>query len=221
MGSPRRHARRPEHTGDRREAADRGRHRPAAHRRRVEEASRAEPPRGARAPAQRLTARAARLAHPLGQESRRRRDDWLMRLRPRSVTLLAALVAGVLTDLVIAVPSIHFAYRSVALHAMLETLATVIALLTTILLWGRLQQRQRRNDLLLFMALALLTTTNLVFAAVPAAIWTDPHPFSIWTTVFSSAVAAALLAAAALARPVRLHDYEKAARISIVLMAIG
>ena len=71
-----------------------------------------------------------------------------MRLRPRSVTLLAALVAGVLTDLVIAVPSIHFAYRSVALHAMLETLATVIALLTTILLWGRLQQRQRRNDLL-------------------------------------------------------------------------
>ena len=66
-----------------------------------------------------------------------------MRLRPRSVTLLAALVAGVLTDLVITVPSIHFAYRSIALHAMLETLATVIALLTTILLWGRLQHRQR------------------------------------------------------------------------------
>src|SRR5256714_8255645 len=144
-----------------------------------------------------------------------------MRLRPRSVTLLAALVAGVLTDLVIAVPSIHFAYRSVALHAMLETLATLIALLTTILLWGRLQQRQRRNDLLLFMALALLTTTNLVFAAVPAAIWTDPHPFSIWTTLCGGAVSAALLAAAALSRPVKLHDYEKAARISIVLMAIG
>ena len=144
-----------------------------------------------------------------------------MRLRPRSVTLLAALVAGTLTDLVIAVPHIHFAYRSVALHAMLEATATLIALLTTILLWGRLQHRQRRNDLLLFVALALLTTTNLVFAAIPAAIWTDPHPFSIWTTVFSSAVAAALLAAAALARPVRLHDYEKAARISIVLMAIG
>jgi signal transduction histidine kinase len=144
-----------------------------------------------------------------------------MRLRPRSVTLLAALVAGLLTDLVIMAPNVHFAYRSVALHAMLEATATLIALLTTVLLWGRLQHRQRRNDLLLFVALALLTTTNLVFAAIPAAIWTDPHPFSIWTTVCGGAVAAALLAAAALARPVRLKDYEKAARIAIILMAIG
>ena len=30
-----------------------------------------------------------------------------MRLRPRSVTLLAALVAGTLTDLVVMVPSVH------------------------------------------------------------------------------------------------------------------
>src|SRR5947199_3984867 len=144
-----------------------------------------------------------------------------MRLRPRSVTLLAALVAGVLTDLVIAVPSVHFAYRSIAAHAMLETAATIIALLTTILLWGRLQQRQRLNDLLLFVALALLTTTNLVFAAIPAAIWTDPHPFSIWTTVCGGAVSAALLAAASLAPSVKLRDYEKAARIAMILMAIG
>jgi signal transduction histidine kinase len=144
-----------------------------------------------------------------------------MRLRPRSVTLLAALVAGVLTDLVIMAPPVHFAYRSIAAHAMLETTATIIALLTTILLWGRLQQRQRLNDLLLFVALALLTTTNLIFAAIPAAIWTDPHPFSIWTTVFAGAVAAALLAAASLAPPRRLRDYEGAARIAMILMAIG
>lgn len=31
-----------------------------------------------------------------------------MRLRPRSMTLLAALIAGVMTDLVITVPSLHF-----------------------------------------------------------------------------------------------------------------
>jgi signal transduction histidine kinase len=144
-----------------------------------------------------------------------------MRLRPRLVTLLAALVAGVLTDVVIMVPSVHFAYRSIAAHAMLETAATIIALLTTILLWGRLQQRQRLNDLLLFVALALLTTINLFFAAIPAAIWTDPHPFSIWTTVFGGAVAAALLAAASLAPSRKLRDYEGAARIAMVLMAIG
>ena len=63
--------------------------------------------------------------------------------------------------------------------------------------------------------------TNLLFAAVPAAIWTLPHPFSIWTTVCGSAAAAGLLAAAALAPPMKLHDYEKAARTAIILIAIG
>ncbi len=144
-----------------------------------------------------------------------------MRLRPRSVTLLAAVVAGAFTNLVIMVPGLHFAYRSVPLHAMLETTATIIALLTTILLWGRLRQRQRLDDLLLFVALALLTTTNLLFATVPAAIWTDPHQFSIWTTVCGGAASAALLAAASLAPPIRLRDYEKAARIAITLMVFG
>jgi signal transduction histidine kinase len=144
-----------------------------------------------------------------------------MRLRPRSVTLLAALVAATLTDLVVMVPGLHYAYRSVPLHAMLETTATIIALLTAVLLWGRLRQRQRLDDLLLFVALALLTTTNLLFAAIPAAIWVDPHPFSIWTTVCGGAVSAALLAAAALAPPIRLRNYEKAARIAITLMALG
>jgi signal transduction histidine kinase len=144
-----------------------------------------------------------------------------MRLRPRSVTLLAALIAATLTDLVVMVPGLHYAYRSVPLHAMLETTATIIALLTTVLLWGRLRQRQRLDDLLLFVALALLTTTNLLFAAIPAAIWTDPHPFSIWTTVCGGAVCAALLAGAALAPPIRLRDYEKAARIAIILMSFG
>src|SRR5438034_3280181 len=144
-----------------------------------------------------------------------------MRLRPRSVTLLAALVAGTLTDLVVMAPSVHYAYRSVPLHAMLETTATIISLLTTILLWGRLRQRQRLDDLLLFVALALLTTTNLLFAVIPAAIWTNPHPFSIWTTITGSAAAAALLAAAAFAPSTRLVDYEKSARWAIIAMALG
>ncbi len=144
-----------------------------------------------------------------------------MRLRPRSVTLLATLVAGTLTDLVILVPTAHFAYRSIPAHAMLETAATIISLLTTVLLWGRFQQRQRLDDLLLFVSLALLTTTNFLFAAIPAAIWKDPHPFSTWTTVCSSAVAAALLAAAALVPSTKLRDHKKAARFAILLMAVG
>ena len=38
------------------------------------------------------------------------------------------------------VPGLHYAYRSVPLHAMLETTATIIALLTAVLLWGRLRR---------------------------------------------------------------------------------
>lgn len=41
-----------------------------------------------------LTRRAADLAHPLGHSSRRRRDDFAVRLRPRAMTLLAAVLAG-------------------------------------------------------------------------------------------------------------------------------
>jgi signal transduction histidine kinase len=128
-----------------------------------------------------------------------------VRLRPRVVTLLATLLAGALTDVVLFVPSLHFAYRSVPVHAMLETAATLIGLLTTFLLWGRLRERRRLDDLLLFLALGVLSVTNLCFAAIPAGLGTSPHRFSTWTTVAGSALGAALLALAGAvpARPLR------------------
>lgn len=144
-----------------------------------------------------------------------------MRLRPLSVTLLAAVIAGVLTDLVIMTPSLQFAYRSVPLHAMLETTATLIGLFTTVLLWGRFQHRRGIDDLLLFVAVGLLSLTNLVFAAMPAAFWTEPHPFSIWTSLAATACSALLLAAAAHSPPVRVRDAERAGRIAVVLVAVG
>ena len=142
-------------------------------------------------------------------------------LRPRSVTLLAAVIAGVATDFVIMVPTLQFAYRSVPVHAMLEATATLISFLTTILVWGRLKWRQGLDDLLLFVALGLLSVANLLFAAVPAAIWQDPHPFSVWTTLGAGAASAGLLAAAALVRPVHLKNYEHAGRIAVIALAVG
>src|SRR5438876_212297 len=87
-------------------------------------------------------------------------------LRPRYVTVLAAIVAGGFTDLAIKVPSVQFAYQSIPVHAMLEVTASLIAFLTTVLVWGRLKWRQSLDDLLLFVALGLLSGTSLLFAVL-------------------------------------------------------
>jgi signal transduction histidine kinase len=144
-----------------------------------------------------------------------------MRLRPRYVTLLAAVLAGGMTDLVLLVPSLHFAYRSVRLHSMLETAATLIALLTAFLLLGRLRQRRELPDLLLFLGLGVLASTNLLFAAIPAVIWAQPHAFSTWTTLLGGAFGAALLAASALVPGKRLQNYERATRSAALAAAAG
>lgn len=144
-----------------------------------------------------------------------------MRLRPRSVTLLAAALAGGLTDVVLLVPSMHFAYRSVRLHSMLETAAALIALLTTFLLWGRLRQRRRLPDLLLFVGLSVLSLTNLLFAVVPAVIWAQPNSFSTWTTLVAGAFGAAVLAAAALVPERRLRNFRGALKLAVAIGAVA
>src|SRR5436190_7468904 len=98
---------------------------------------------------------------------------------------------------------------------MLETAAALIGLLTTFLLWGRLRQRQRASDLLLFVALAILSLTSLLFAALPSIRWSQPHPFSTWTTLAAGAVGAGLLAAAALMPDSHLKNYERSAKYGI------
>ncbi|HZC28219.1 MAG TPA: ATP-binding protein, partial [Gaiellaceae bacterium] len=143
-----------------------------------------------------------------------------MRLSAKGVTLLTAVVAGVLTDLVAFLPSLHFAYRSVPLHAMLEMTATLAASLTTFLLWGRLRERRGTDDLLLFAGLGALAISNLLFAAVPAAFWTMPHPFMTWMAVVGSGIGGFLLAIAAFVRPSRLRDHERAAGHAVVAVAI-
>jgi signal transduction histidine kinase len=142
-------------------------------------------------------------------------------LRPRSVTVLAALAAGVFTDIVMTVHSVQFAYRSIAVHAMLEVTACLIAFVTTVLLWGRLKYRRGLDDLLLFIAIGFLSVTSLLFAVIPAAIWREPHPFSTWTTLIASGLSAAVLAVAALVRSVRIRNYEQAGRIAVVAMAVA
>lgn len=144
-----------------------------------------------------------------------------MRLRPRYITLLAALCAGIVTDCVLFIPSLHFAYHSVRLHGMLETTATLIGLLATFLLWGRLKQRRGRSDLLMTLALGLLSLTNLFFAVIPAVLWSTPHAYSTWTTLVAGGLGAAMLAAAAVVPNRPLRDFRRAVSAGIALSGLG
>jgi signal transduction histidine kinase len=142
-------------------------------------------------------------------------------LRPRYITLLAALCAGIVTDCVLFIPSLRFAYHSVRLHGMLEMAATLIGLLATFLLWGRLKQRRGLPDLLMTLALGLLSFTNLLFAAIPAVLWSSPHPYSTWTTLVAGGLGAGMLAAAAVAPQRPLRDFRRAVTLGVALSSLG
>jgi signal transduction histidine kinase len=144
-----------------------------------------------------------------------------VRLTPRYITLLAALCAGIITDCILFIPSLHFAYHSVRLHGMLETAATLIALLATFLLWGRLKQRRGLPDLLMTLALGLLALTNLFFALIPAVLWSSPRPFSTWTTLAAGGLGAAMLAAAAVIPERPLRDFPRAVTVGVALSALA
>src|SRR5712692_1253107 len=89
-----------------------------------------------------------------------------MHLRPRFLTIGAADFAGGVTILALLVPSVHIAYRSVPLHATLETSVAMIALLAAYLAVGRFLHTRRLADLLLSTALGILAVANLLFSAV-------------------------------------------------------
>jgi signal transduction histidine kinase len=124
------------------------------------------------------------------------------RRAPRSapaVTLVAAGAALLVTGLVIAVPSLRFAYRAPALHVVLETAEAVVALVVAYLVGGRFRQNRRLQELLLTCGLLLLAGANLVLSAVPAAVQlAQEQELSRWAPLVVRLLGTLLVAAAAL-----------------------
>jgi signal transduction histidine kinase len=98
------------------------------------------------------------------------------RLTARTATLLAgvtALVGALVTLAVLVLPFLRLAYEAPAVHVMLETLNALVAILVAFLVYGRLQQSRRLQDLRLVLALSTVAVADLFFTAVPDALVVD------------------------------------------------
>ena len=138
-----------------------------------------------------------------------------MRLGPRYLTVLAADLAGGLTTLVMVLPFVHFAYRSTALHATIETACGMIALLAAFLVLGRFLRTARTEDLAIALALGFLASANFIFSAMPWALFSESSMrFSAWTSLLMTTTGAAVLAVAAWVPSVRLPNPRQAGRLA-------
>ena len=122
--------------------------------------------------------------------------------------------AGAITLLVGGLPFVRFAYRSAATHVFIDTAATVIALLVSMLLVERYRRSALLRDLLLVAALGVLAGANLLLSVVPALVGTGPAALSSWALLGARLLGAALLAAACLAPATRLRAAGSAAALA-------
>src|SRR5919197_1934349 len=137
--------------------------------------------------------------------------------RPRTWTLLAALVGAFATLLVMALAQLQFAYRAFGLHVALETAAAFVAFLVAHLFYGRFRQSGRVDDLALTLGLGVIACANGFFAAIPAAV-SNGHaaPFSTWAPLSGRLIGEALFAFAAFAPRRRLAHPRRTARIAML-----
>src|ERR671936_383090 len=138
-------------------------------------------------------------------------------LRPRTWTLLAALLGGFATSLVTTLAQLHFAYRALGLHVALETAAAFVAFLVAHLVYGRFRQTGRIDDLTLTLGLGVIAFANFFFAAIPAAVSNaNTAPFATWASLPGRLSGEALFSFAAFAPRRRLANPPRTARIGMV-----
>ena len=119
-------------------------------------------------------------------------------LRLRRLALGCALGSAGATLAILLVARLDFAYRAPALHVALETTAAITASAAAFLVLGRFRRSGFLDELILSAGLSLLALSNLMFAALPAALDLQSSPASVWSMLFTSALAALLICVAAL-----------------------
>src|SRR5919108_930675 len=115
----------------------------------------------------------------------------------RVAVLATAAVSAAVTLVITVLPQLHYAYRAPHTHVALETAATLIGLLASFLVFGRLRRRPLLNELLLACGLGLLALTNLSFVIVPTLAESSPHRWTVWAAIVGRSLGALLFALAA------------------------
>lgn len=132
------------------------------------------------------------------------------------------MIGSAVTVLMVAVPSLAAAYRSVSVHVAVETAASLIALLAAYLVFGRFQQNSRLSDLTLVCALAIFGLTNLLFRTLPAALSgaVEVDGFAVWAPVSGALLGAFVFALAAFAQDVPVTRPARYIAVSLLIVIV-
>jgi signal transduction histidine kinase len=135
--------------------------------------------------------------------------------------VLAATAASTLATLLVAfVFELHVAYRLPDLRISLETAAGLVALLASFLVFGRLRQSGRLDDLALACAFAVISFSNLFLGALPAAFGRAADAILVWAALTGITIGTALFTAAAFSSPRRIRHPVRAAVVALVLCSL-
>jgi signal transduction histidine kinase len=134
------------------------------------------------------------------------------RVSLRARIVVATTSAACLTLLVGFTSTISSGARTPAVHAAVETGATLTAVLAALLVYGRYSRALQRRDLMLTVGLAVFAVANFGLSTVPAIATSVPAIPMAWASVLSRVLGAALLAAAAFLPPDEVRRPTLAAR---------
>jgi signal transduction histidine kinase len=113
------------------------------------------------------------------------------------------------TAAIIGTPYLVFGHHNPALHLVIDSVDTSIALLLAYLLYGRFRRTDLVQDLLLSQALLLLAVTGPGLTAALSLLETDPRTLEVWLPRLVRAIAGALVLLAAVAGQRTIPDVRR------------
>jgi signal transduction histidine kinase len=115
----------------------------------------------------------------------------------RTAVVLTAIASLLASAAFAVVPQLPLTPPRQAEHLALETAASVIALLASFLVFGRLRRRTRLNELMLACALAVFALSNLFLVTVPIVAGWAPDDLTVWAAPAARSLGAVLFVLAA------------------------